>query len=112
MVMIKEMVNWDKPKKLVCVIEIKVEKEISKILSIDVDNSASSKVVGAKLDETFEDYFEVMIQKHKTNKVPIQNGEDIIILNSFDGAEALRPKDNINTLISFSSSLFTPRLTQ
>ena len=81
-------------------------------MSIDVDNSASSKVVGAKLDGTFENYFEVMIHKHKTSKVLIQDCEDIIILNSFIGAESLRSKDNIITVISFSSSLFTPRLIQ
>ena len=72
------------------------------VLSRDVTN-----MTGALLEGTFVDYLELMAKKHEVQGHPIENGESVILLNSFDGAEAIRSKDNLSTIISFSSQIFS-----
>jgi hypothetical protein len=40
----------------------------------------------------------------------IKNGDDLLVILSFDGAEAFRSNKKITSVISFSSSLFTPAM--
>ena len=53
-----------------------------------------------------------MKKKHTSRGIPVINGEDLIVLNSFDRAEAFKSQKNIGSIISFSSSLFTPSMIQ
>ena len=69
--------------------------------------------IGAKLQGNFVDYVELMKDKlMKKNIGNIVNGEDLIVISSFDGAEVSRTKKNITGVISFSSSLVAPKLVQ
>jgi hypothetical protein len=65
------------------------------------------KVVGAKLDGSFDDYVEPMAHKHEMEGQRITDGSDNILLNLFDGAEAIKSKDNLSSVISFLSQIFT-----
>ena len=54
----------------------------------------SKRIVGARgVDGSFENH-------------PFSDGEDVLLLNSFDGAEAFCSKDNLSSVISFSSHSF------
>ena len=49
---------------------------------------------------------QLMLKKHAAKGHKISNGDDdVIIMNSFDGAEALNRRKNVNGVISFYSSL-------
>jgi hypothetical protein len=48
-----------------------------------------------------------MAKKHEVEQHPIKDGTEVLLLNSFDGAEAIRSKDNVSSVISFSSQIFT-----
>ena len=50
----------------------------------------------------------MMEKKHEKNGRRIQNDEQVMILDSFDGAEHLRSKKSISSVISFSSTMFCP----
>ena len=70
--------------------------------------------MGAKLDaKNFDAYINVMIDKCTQDK---QNmcieGDDLILLNSFDGAEAIKTKSKVTSIISFSSSIYTTKMIQ
>jgi len=64
------------------------------------------KVTGAKLEGTMEDYLNMMRNKH-TGKNRNVDGEDLILILSFDGAEIKHSKKHKCSVISFSSSLIT-----
>ena len=86
-------------------LDVKVddENDMKNLIMLTHDRK---KVVGAKLDGSFEDYLELMTHKHETEGRGISDGSDIILLNSFDGAEAIKSKDNLSSVISFSSQIF------
>ncbi len=86
-------------------LDVKVddENDMKNLIMLTHDRK---KVVGAKLDGSFEDYLELMTHKHETEGRGITDGSDIILLNSFDGAEAIKSKDNLSSVISFSSQIF------
>ena len=76
----------------------------------DTENPTSLKYVGSKLDGTYLDYIYLMMEKHKLQEKVASDNEDIIVLNSFDGAEGFKSQKNVATVISFSSSVFSPSM--
>ena len=75
-----------------------------------VPGDKGTKFVGSKLAGGYIDYLNLMIGMHKLKGHEIIDGEDIIVMNSFDGAEGFRSQKKVATVISFSSSLVTTRL--
>ena len=69
-------------------------------------------MIGAKLDGSFEDYLNLMKKKHISKCIPMSDSEDVVVISSFDGAKGLEGDKNVSNVISFSSSLFTPRMIQ
>ena len=68
----------------------------------------TKQIVGTRVDGNFEKYLELMAKKHEVEQHPIKDGTDVLLLNSFDGAEAIRAKqDNVSSVISFSLQIFT-----
>ena len=54
---------------------------------------------------------QLMLKKHAAKGHSINNGDDeVIIINSFDGAEAFKSRKNVNSVVSFSSSLLTLKM--
>jgi hypothetical protein len=66
------------------------------------------KIVGAKIDGTYKDYIMLLKTKHERKGRKVEDSTQAIILDSFDGAEHLRSKKDITSVISFSSVLFAP----
>ena len=75
--------------------------------------SAEKTLVGAKIDGDYSDYVKMMVEKHqRKGRVLDDDGSGAIIIDSIDGAEHLRSKTKITSVISFSSSLFDPKWIQ
>ena len=58
---------------------------------------------GGKVDGGYADYVERMGRG-------IEDGADVIVIDSFDGAEHSKSNKKRTSLISFSSQLFTPQM--
>ena len=58
----------------------------------------------------FGDYLELMKNKHTQQGRNINENEKMIVIDSFDGAEHLKSKKKITSIISFSSTMFTPNM--
>ena len=79
----------------------------------DKESSSAStfkKVIGAKLDGDYLDYVNLMRNKHTTKGNCINDGEDILLINSFDGAEAFKSQKCVGSVVSFSSCLLTSNM--
>ena len=72
----------------------------------------SKQIVGMRVDGSFASYLELMAKKHEVQHHPIKNGTEVLLLNSFDGAEAICSNDNLSDVISFSSQILTARQIQ
>jgi hypothetical protein len=97
---------------------IKTEEEALILLSdkLEEDEDGKRKIVGVKLHGNFDAYINLMIDKHKEKEDKHNNiyndGDDLILLNLFDGAEAIKTKSKVTSIISFSSSISTPNMIQ
>ena len=58
----------------------------------------------------FREYFVIMKNKHAERGRNIEDNEQTIVIDSFDGAEHLKLKKKVTSLISFSSTMFTPNM--
>ena len=68
----------------------------------------TKQIVGARVEGSFDKYLELMAKKHEVQHHPIKDGSNVLLLNSFDGADkAIRSKDNVSYVISLSSQIFT-----
>ena len=80
---------------------------VSTIVEEDGNQQTSdvcTKIIGANIDASYVDVMNMMIKKHVTKGRSIVNGiDDVIIINSFDGAEAFKSRKNVSGIISFSS---------
>ena len=93
----------------------KTEEEAMVLLSDMSENTTGSSqlgIRGAKLDSTYVGVIKLMMEKHVAKGINLKDGDDIIILNSFDGAEAFKSQKNVGSIISFSSSMFSPSMIQ
>ena len=101
---------------------LKTEDEALVLLSSD---DTTSKVVGAKLKGELIDYVNIILQKmtgqldtisisnnNDNISAPsnVLNGEDLILISSFDGAQAMRSSKKIDSVVTFSSQLITSKL--
>ena len=97
---------------------VKNEEEALLLLSDNAQKDGDDgrmKLVGAKLVAagTFDTYVNLMIDKLKENSNRTYcDGDDLILLNSFDGAEAIKTKSKVTSIISFSSSISTSSMIQ
>jgi hypothetical protein len=66
------------------------------------------KLSGAKIEGDYKVYLQLMEQKHKKKGRIIKNEEQVMVLGSIDGAEHLKLRKSIISVISFSSTIFTP----
>ena len=98
--------------------KVKNEEEALLLLSENAQKDGDDgrmKLVGAKLVAagTFDTYVNLMIDKLKENSNRTYcDGDDLILLNSFDGAEAIKTKSKVTSIISFSSSISTSSMIQ
>ena len=77
--------------------------------------SKKDKIIGPRIDGTYGDYMNLMKQKHRDNGQIIEDGaegDSVIVINSIDGAEHLKSKKTITSIISFSSIMFTSKWVQ
>ena len=82
------------------------------------------QVVGAKLKGGLLDYLNVMIGKitgrlfedeggsPSSSSTDIEEGEPLIMLSSFDGAESFRSSKKVDTVVTFSSQVFSSKSIQ
>lgn len=64
------------------------------------------KVIGAKLEGTMEDYLNIMKERHIAKNRNV-DGDEMILISSFDGAKIKHSKKQKCSIISFLSSMFT-----
>ena len=57
----------------------------------------------------YKKWIELLEEKHKRFGRTIQKGEKVIVLDSIDGAEHIKSKKNITSIISFSTSILTAK---
>jgi hypothetical protein len=55
----------------------------------------------ARLSGEYKDYMGMMVEKHKLYGRDIKDGDGIIVIDSFDGAEHLKTKKKVTSVISF-----------
>ena len=102
-------------------VEIKGEQDLISFLSpsfiqlkgeddMQSNTSIKNNVIGASLKGSFNNIIQLMIKKHnKDSRTKIDKNEQMILLTSIDGAEAVRTNSDSKGVISFSSQLFTPK---
>lgn len=79
----------------------------------DDDGDKKSTVIGAKLEGRMDKWIdEVMLKKFSDRGKIVDDGDDLILLNCFDGAEAIKTEKELKGVISFSSQLLPPKLVQ
>ena len=69
------------------------------------------RIIGSKLSGGMQQWIDVMVQKYIDNgimKVGDEVNEDLILINSFDGAESIRTEKELKGVISFSSQIYVP----
>ena len=76
------------------------------------NNEILTNYRGTKIDCGYSGVLKLMEKKHSSKGIHVTNGEDSIIFNYLDGVEAFKSQKNIGSIISFSSSLFTPSMIQ
>ena len=76
---------------------------------IKISNSGD-EITGGRIIGRYEHYLELLVQKHVNFDRKICAGDDLIVIDSFDGAEHSKSNKNRTSLISFSSQMFTPSL--
>ena len=89
---------------------LKSELDALQVFSVDADGS--NEVFGSKLEGGMEDWIEAMLKKFDCKRYTVEDGDDLILINSFDGAEAIKTEKELKSVISFSSQILTPRLIQ
>ena len=84
---------------------VKNEEHALSLLSVD---PCTSEVYGAKLEGGMELWLEIMLNKLKKKQFNVTNGDGVILMNCFDGAEAIKTEKELKGVISFSSQLLSP----
>ena len=87
------------------VLDVNEDFDIEVALQQISELSESGKVVGAAMEGEYEDYIKRLEKKHEDGGRIIEDDSDVFVLDSIDGAEHLRSKKKITSVISFSSSL-------
>jgi hypothetical protein len=72
-------------------------------------NKTVQQVFGSVLEVGYADIIRIMMDQHTKNNCKFYDGEDVICLNSFDGAEAFKNHKETTSVISFSSSLISSK---
>ena len=70
--------------------------------------SKSDTLNSAKIDDVYAKYIQMLEDKHSKHQRYIKDTENVLVIDSIDGAEHLRSKKNITSVISFSTTLMTP----
>lgn len=91
-------------------IPVKTEIEALQLFSQQVDATDNSEegtisIHGAKLKGGFHEWINAMVKKLEDKGYNLRDGEDLILINSFDGAEAIRTEKEVKGVISFSSEI-------
>lgn len=68
--------------------------------------SRTNESVGAKISGGYKCYVELMEKKHRDMDRCIESSDDVVVIDSIDGAEHLKSKKSVTSVISFSSSMF------
>ena len=64
-------------------------------------------VSGAKIDGSYEDYLKILVQQHGARGRVDNVNEEMIGIDSIDGAEYLKSEENVTSIISYSSQMFS-----
>ena len=84
------------------------ESEELEIVLRLASESTSDSIEGAKIEGGYENHMKLLMEAHRLKGREIKNNE-VIVLDSIDGAEHLRSKNRITSVISFSSTIFTSK---
>ena len=63
-------------------------------------------VSGAKIDGSYQDYLKMMIEQHTARGRVDNVNEEMIVIDSIDGAEHVKSKKNVTSVISYSSQMY------
>ena len=88
---------------------VKNEEHALQLFSSNPDNTC---IYGAKLKGSLSQWLDDVMLKKICGKSKVDDGEDIILLNCFDGAESMRSDKELKGVISFSSQVMIPSLVQ
>ena len=87
-------------------IDIDLDEEMEFLQTAQVKDG--DNIEGGKLKGDYGEYLQIMRNKHAERGTKIADNEQTIVIDSFDGAEHLKSKKKVTSLISFSSTMFTP----
>ena len=91
-----EMLNNEVPAHL--------EEEQALIRSSQVKDT----IEGAKIEGGYVKYIELLDAKHQKNNIIVNEKNNVLVIDSIDGAEHLKSKKKVISVISFSTSMFDP----
>ena len=77
--------------------------------------SQQKELIGAKIDGGYAEYMNLMIKKHMDKgrmNIDGNDGGQILVIDSIDGAEHRKSKTDITSIISFSSMMFVSDMIQ
>ena len=72
-----------------------------------VTTSRPQELSGAVIKGGYRNHIDLLVNHHKKKDRIISSEDSVVVIDSFDGAEHLRSKKKITSVISFSSSLAT-----
>ena len=90
---------------------VKSEEEALQLLSASAAAVEPGQIHGARLKGHMDNWLDSMVKKLDEKKsLKIGEDEDVIVVNCFDGAEAIQSEKQVKGVVSFSSMLLTPKL--
>ena len=82
--------------------------EISEDTALMSTGDGGEILKGGKIAGSYASYISMMVSKHCDKDRSILQGSDVIVIDSFDGAEHSKSNKKRTSLITFSLQLFTP----
>ena len=67
-------------------------------------------VSGVKIEGIYKDYLKILVQQHEARGRVDNVNEEMIVIDSIDGAEHLKSKKNVTSIISYSSQMYSPSM--
>mmetsp|Transcript_26810 Transcript_26810/g.33062 ORF Transcript_26810/g.33062 Transcript_26810/m.33062 type:complete len:623 (+) Transcript_26810:1317-3185(+) len=85
---------------------------LEKASSFFNEKKKTIKLIGAKLKGTYVEYCNILLDKMEKRHGSMKADDQVLFINSFDGAEVFRNNKQSAGVISYNTSLLVPRLIQ
>ena len=67
-------------------------------------------VSGGKIEGEYKNYLQILLKRHEAKVRKVDDNEEMIVIDSIDGAEHMKSKDKVTSLIGYSSRMYSPSM--